>query len=119
VKRGDMIDDLPALIEEAPDDALLVIFHSAVLPYIPAKRRAAFPEVLVKASISRDIVCLSNEGPGAIPELDVLAPERNRLRFRLGRTHFSKGRARRELLALGHYHGWDLEWLAQRRWTAL
>jgi hypothetical protein len=112
IKQGDMIDELPALIKEAPDDALLVIFHSAVLPYVPFERRAAFPEVLAKASHSRDIVWVSNEGPRVIPELDALAPDRNRLRFRVGRTHFSKGRERRELLALSHYHGWDLEWLA-------
>jgi len=36
---------------------------------------------------------------------------------RLGRTHFLRGRTRRELLALGHYHGWDLEWLAHGRTT--
>jgi len=113
IKQGDMVDDLPTLIAEAPNDALLVIFHSAVLPYVPTECRAAFPELLVKASYSRDIVWLSNEGPRAIPELDALAPNRDRLRFLLGRTHFSKGRTHRELLALGHYHGWDLEWLAQ------
>lgn len=113
IKRGDMVEELPALIERAPDDALLVIFHSAVLPYVAAERRARFAEVLVQESNRRDIVWLSNEGPRAIPELEVLAPTRNRLRFRLGRTRLSKGRARRELLALSHYHGWDLEWLAR------
>jgi hypothetical protein len=30
----------------------------------------------------------------------------------LGRTAFSGGRRKDELLALSHYHGWDLEWLA-------
>jgi hypothetical protein len=112
IKRGDMVDELPRLIEEAPNGALLVIFHSAVFPYVPAERRAAFLGVLAEASHRRDIVWLSNEGPRAIPELDALAPERKHLRFRLGRTHFSKGHARRELLALCHHHGWDLEWLA-------
>jgi hypothetical protein len=89
-----------------------VIFHSAILPYISPERRAAFARILAKASHSRDIVWLSNEGPRAIPELDALAPHRDRLRFRLGRTRLSNGHATRELLALGHYHGWDLEWVA-------
>ena len=111
IERGDLVDELPALIEDAPDDATLIIFHSAVFPYVSAERRAAFGEVLAKASHGRDIVWLSNEGPGAIPELEALAPQRNRLRFRLGRTRLSKGRGQPELVALSHYHGWDLEWL--------
>jgi len=112
INKGDMVADLPTVIAEAPREGLLVIFHSAVFPYIAADRRAAFPEVLSKASQSRDIVWLSNEAPGMIPELDTLAPGRDRLRFLLGRTYFSKRRASRELLALSHPHGWDLEWLS-------
>jgi hypothetical protein len=111
IQKGDIIDDLPSLVAEAPKDALLVIFHSAVLPYVSPERRPTFCRLLASLSHERDIVWLSNEGPGVIPELDALAPESDRLRFRLGKTRFSRGCVRRELLALGHFHGWDLKWL--------
>lgn len=53
----------------------------------------------------------SNEGPGVIPSLAALAPERDGLRFRVGRGLWEDGQVRHELVALAHYHGWDLEWL--------
>ena len=62
----------------------------------------------------RDVVWISNEGPGVIPELEELAPHRPDLRFRVGRTTFSSGDRGTELLALAHPHGGDLEWLAER-----
>src|SRR5215217_1849355 len=43
--RGDLTtDDLDALAAEAPRDATLVIFHTAVLYYVPSAGRAAFRE---------------------------------------------------------------------------
>jgi hypothetical protein len=43
VVQGDLTtDDLPALAAEAPQDATLVIFHTAVLAYVPTEGRAAF-----------------------------------------------------------------------------
>jgi hypothetical protein len=42
VVEGDLTADLEAIAAEAPDDATLVIFHTAVLAYVPAPGRAAF-----------------------------------------------------------------------------
>ena len=44
--RGDLVDDLPALAAQAPAGATLVVFHTSVLFYVPAPRRAAFVEVV-------------------------------------------------------------------------
>lgn len=44
--RGDLIDELPALAAEAPPEATLVIFHSAVLSYLPPARRAEFARLV-------------------------------------------------------------------------
>jgi hypothetical protein len=45
VVAGDLTtDDLDALAAEAPKDATLVIFHTAVLFYVPAAKRAPFRE---------------------------------------------------------------------------
>ena len=44
VVQGDLTTDLPALAAEAPRDATLVIFHTAVLAYVPSDGRQAFRE---------------------------------------------------------------------------
>jgi len=111
VTAGDLVDDLPALLDEVPDDAQLVVFHSAVLTYVSPERREAFGEILAAASKRRDIVCLSNEAPGVIREMTALAPPLGDLRFLLGRTRFTNGRRHDELLALAHPHGAELAWL--------
>jgi hypothetical protein len=44
--RGDLVSDLPALAARAPIDATLVVFHTAVLFYVPVAGRAAFADVV-------------------------------------------------------------------------
>jgi hypothetical protein len=112
VEVGDLNTDVPAILEEAPPDATVVVFHSAVLNYLRPDRRAAFPAMLAELSRRRDIVWITNEGPGVVPGLDHVAPHRPDLKFRLGRAAFSNGHGELELLGLAHPHGWDLEWLA-------
>jgi hypothetical protein len=111
VSAGDLVDDLPAALADVPDDAQLVVFHSAVLTYVRPDRRQAFAGVLADASKERDIVWLSNEPPGVIREVAALAPPQSELRYLLARTLFSNGQRRDELLALAHPHGADLTWL--------
>jgi hypothetical protein len=114
IRTGDLVDDLPALLAEVPDDAQLVVFHSAVLSYVSADHRQAFAAVLADASSRRDIVWVSNEGQGIIPEIAAQAPPSSELRFLLGRTTFSHGRRRDELLGLAHPHGAELTWCEGR-----
>ncbi|MGH2690399.1 MAG: DUF2332 family protein, partial [Actinomycetota bacterium] len=111
VRAGDLVDDLPALLADVPDDAQLVVFHSAVLSYVSPQRRQAFADVLAEASRRRPVVWLSNEAAGIIPEMAALAPAPSDLRFLLGRTRFTDGRRRDELLAVAHPHGSELAWL--------
>lgn len=110
VRAGDLVDDLPALLDAAPADAQLVVFHSAVLAYVDADRRQAFAMVLSRASRRRDVVWLSNEAPGIVFEQAPLAPPTRELRFLLGRTRFSGGQRSDELLAAVHPHGAELTW---------
>jgi hypothetical protein len=60
VVRGDLTtDDLDALAAEAPRDATLVIFHTAVLFYVPREGRAAF-----RSRVARlDATWFACEGP--------------------------------------------------------
>ena len=46
VFRGDLLTDLPALAGQAPADATLVVFHSAVLAYVDPLRREEFGEIV-------------------------------------------------------------------------
>ena len=117
IRAGDLVEDLTALLTEVPDDAQLVVFHSAVLSYVSADHRQAFPAVLADASKRRDIVWLSNEGQGVIPEIAALVPSSNGLQFLLGRTTFTHGRRHDELLGLAHPHGAELTWCEGRDTT--
>jgi hypothetical protein len=114
VRAGDLVDDLPALLAEAPEGARLVVVHSAVLTYVRPDRRAAFADVLAAASKRRDVVWISNEAPGVIPEITALAPPLREHCFLLGRTRFSNGRRQDECLALAHPHGAELTWRETR-----
>jgi hypothetical protein len=67
--RGDLVESLPALVEQAPRDATLVVFHSAVLAYLSADDRARFVDV-VRGLPGHWI---SNEGPEVVASID--APE--------------------------------------------
>jgi len=111
VSAGDLVDDLRAVLAEAPDDAQLVVFHSAVLSYVSPERRQAFADVLAEASRRRDIVWLSNEAVGVVHEVTAPEPAPSGLRFVLARTLFTKGQRRDEILALSHPHGGELRWL--------
>ena len=111
VIAGDLVDDLPAVLAGVPEDARLVVFHSAVLGYVSPDRRQALAAALAEASKRRNVVWLSNEPPGVIPEVTALAPPLNERRFLLGRTKFTDGRRQDELLALTHPHGAELTWL--------
>jgi hypothetical protein len=69
--RGDLNDALPALVEQVPDDATLVVFHSAVLAYLSAEDRDLF--ALQMAVTPGHWV--ANEGPRVLPTVAATAPE--------------------------------------------
>lgn len=112
IEERDLTKDLERAVRGAPADSTLVVFHSAVLWYLSPDQRHEFVSQLVQISKRRDVVWISNEGLNVLPSLDASAPPRPELKFRLGRTILSQGQKESELLALGHYHGLDLEWLA-------
>ena len=63
--RGDLNAALPALVDTVPPGATLVVFHSAVLAYLPDDERARF------AATVRELPghWVSNEGPRVLPDL--------------------------------------------------
>ncbi|GAB3602536.1 DUF2332 family protein [Microbacterium aureliae] len=65
--RGHLLDGIPKLIDEAPRGAHVVVFHNAVLNYLPAEERRAFAELM---AAHPEVTWISNEGPGVLPEVD-------------------------------------------------
>lgn len=112
VRHGDLVDDLPQVLEEAPTGATLVVFHSAVFPYVSHERRQAFARLLTDFSRRRDVVWISNEGARGHPHISSRAPLPGPLRFLLGRSILHQGTQDAKLLAMAHPHGADLEWLS-------
>ena len=73
VYRGDLRTDLAALAARAPADATLVIYHSAVLAYVPPRDRVRFAQDIG----SLRAVWLSNEAPGVVPGVATPDPGRS------------------------------------------
>lgn len=63
IVRGDAAVLLPQLAAEAPKDATLVVFHSAVLAYFSAAEREHFVEMVTRL----DAEWISNEGLAVLP----------------------------------------------------
>ncbi len=99
VHRGDLLTGLPALAAQAPADATLVIYHSAVLYYVAPDQREQF------ASTVRGLgaVWLSSEAPGVLPAIAAPARADDPFTYLLARD----GHA----IALADSHGTWLEWL--------
>lgn len=65
VHEGDLLEALPALVAQAPPNARVVVFHSAVLAYVSPQVRADF------AALTRelDVVWIANEAPGVVADI--------------------------------------------------
>jgi hypothetical protein len=75
VVKGNLLTDLDALIAQAPDNATLVIFHTAVLGYEASRaRREHFAQQMRRSRA----VWISNEIPSVFPAIAKAAPPRPR-----------------------------------------
>lgn len=101
IVRGDLLDELPALAAQAPPDATLVVFHSAVLTYLPRERREEFAQ-LVRAARPAAVRWISNEHHTVLPWLPGPRPaEAHLLTLALDGTP----------VAFAGQHGESLRWL--------
>jgi hypothetical protein len=106
---GDLNEQLLSLAGQAPPDAALVVFHSAVMGYVSADGRARFRASV--QSLARDRGChwLSNEGETVIIQQDgsVVVPEMDPGRLRGNFLLLHNGQP----VAITGPHGQSLDWL--------
>lgn len=62
VYSGDLIEQLPRVLEQTPAGTTPIVFHSAVLAYVDDARRAQFADLLR----ALDVIWLANEAPGVV-----------------------------------------------------
>ncbi|CAB4734183.1 MAG: DUF2332 family protein [Actinobacteria bacterium] len=107
--RGDLLTELPGLVERASAHGRVVVFHSAVIAYLDEVDRRRFHELMSGLVAAGACRWVSNEGKRVLPEVTATGPEvpEERATFVLGLD----GRA----LGWTHGHGRSLEWLPQPR----
>ncbi|MBP1134870.1 hypothetical protein JOE31_001102 [Arthrobacter sp. PvP023] len=106
---GDLNEQLVALAGQAPPDATLVVFHSAVMAYLNASQREAFRAAIGALAAERGCHWLSNEGHTVIAQADgsVVVPEMDDARLQ-GRFLLLQDGVP---VAIAGPHGQSLEWL--------
>jgi len=67
IVRADLIDAVAGLMDQAPADATLVVFHTAVLAYVDPEGRRRFADLMAAEPRA---TWISNEGSGVLPDVD-------------------------------------------------
>lgn len=105
--KGDLLTELPTLVAMAPKGVTLVVFHTAVLPYVARQQREKFAAMMKQG----DAVWVSNEAPGLLSFLRTITPSAP-----------SPGRflmmVDGEPIAWTGPHGQSIDWLTRQRSTA-
>jgi hypothetical protein len=99
--RGNLLDELPALVAEASAYGTVVVFHSAVAAYLPVPDRQRMLE-LMRGLVAVRCHWVSNEAPGIFPEISETGPAPTARRFELA----VDGR----VVAHTHGHGRAMHW---------
>ncbi|MGH3336068.1 MAG: DUF2332 family protein, partial [Nocardioides sp.] len=106
VLAGDLLTELPGLIDLAGAAGRVVVFHSAVIAYLEAADRARFQEMMNGLVEGGRCHWVSNEGTNVLPVVTATGPPvpDGLAAFVLG----VDGRA----VAWTHGHGQSMTWLA-------
>jgi hypothetical protein len=67
LRRGDLFDHLPALLEEAAPHGTPVVFHSAVIAYLEEPARRRFHDLMTGLVVEGRCRWISNEGRRVLP----------------------------------------------------
>lgn len=106
---GDLNEQLMALAGQAPADAALVVFHSAVMAYLDAAGRERFRDTVALLAADRGCHWISNEGHTVIVQADGsnVVPEMDTARLRGRFLLLEEGLP----VAIAGPHGQSLEWI--------
>ena len=106
VLAGDLLTELPGVIDQAGTAGRVVVFHSAVIAYLEAADRERFQQMMVGLVGEGRCHWVSNEGMNVLPEVTATGPPvpDDLSAFVLG----VDGRA----VAWTHGHGHSMTWLA-------
>jgi hypothetical protein len=105
IVRGDLLDLVPGLVEQASGHGTVVVFHSAVVAYLGPADRLRFEELMGGLVAAGRCHWVSNEGKRVLPSITATGPEipADKQTFVLGLD----GQA----LAHTHGHGRFMRWL--------
>lgn len=102
LRRGDLFDHLPALLDEAAGHGTPVVFHSAVIAYLEEPDRRRFHDLMTGLVAEGRCRWISNEGRRVLPQVT-------------GGADVPSGRFVTALdgvpVAFSHGHGHALDWL--------
>jgi hypothetical protein len=103
VASGDLLSETTRLAATAPPDATLVVFHSAVMPYLSSEDRTRFIEIVSGLSAT----WISFEGLGVLPDIDARLMEESE-----PDSHAFVLAGDGEPVALASPHGRWMRWVA-------
>ena len=107
--RGDLLEELPALVDQASAYGTVVVFHSAVIAYLEPDRRLEFERLVRRLVAAGRCHWISNEARQVLPTVTATGPAvpDTAHTFVLG----VDGRA----VAHTHGHGRTLSWFGSSR----
>jgi hypothetical protein len=116
VYRGDIIEDLPGVVEGIVTDGPLVVFHSWVAAYLSPERQAQLVETVRALARTRPLHYLYAESPIETPGLPTPAPPSLSSTSHLATAvvHVPADGSPPVRLADMHHHGKWLRWWATR-----
>jgi hypothetical protein len=101
IERGDLVRNLPNLLDQAPKGATVVVMHSATLTYASLPERSAFLDIVASHGAHR----IGAEGPKVLPHLTNQLPDFESIVPRHVISIDDK------VFAFAHPHGRSLRWL--------
>jgi hypothetical protein len=108
---GDLVDELPDVVEGCPDDAHVVVVNSWVMVYVERARRAAFASILDTLGATRPLTWISAEHPTCIDRFADPDPGASTLsRTLVGMVRWRGGHGVASVPAMVHPHLRWLEW---------
>jgi len=104
--KGDLLEDLPRLVEQASAHGTVVVFHSAVIAYLAPADRERYHELVTRLVADGACHWVSNEGKNVLPQVTRTGPP-----IPEGKQTFVLG-LDGQAVAWTHGHGRSMRWVS-------